>query len=241
LDAGPAYVFAGRLIGWKQGSSSHSFLAKCSCRPRGGPRPDKYCTNSNHKAQNDKLLQQTQTLLVGRLGVCGGCAWLLELGRCRLLRFVGERDIQLVPLDGRKSGSRQAFNNRKVKYQRIQNAMGELREAAAHLQLPANTFVRHLQLAALCNLDRLCGLVTRLLVDILDLIDDFVTLEDLAEDDVAAIEPRGDGSRDEELATVGVLARVGHGEDALLAVLELEVLVGELGAVDGLAASACRC
>jgi hypothetical protein len=119
--------------------------------------------------------------------------------------------------------------------------MEELREAAARLQLPANTFFRHLQLAALCNLDRLLGLVTRLLVDVLNLVNDLVALEDLSEDDVATVEPRGDDGGDEELAAIGVLARVGHGKEALLAVLELEVLVGELGAVDGLAAGTCRC
>jgi hypothetical protein len=43
---------------------------------------------------------------------------------------------------------------------------------------------------------------------------------------------RGDDGGDEELGTVGVLASVGHGEETLLGVLELEVLVLELLAVD---------
>lgn len=52
------------------------------------------------------------------------------------------------------------------------------------------------------------------------------------------IEPgRLDGA-DEKLGTVGVGASVGHGEDALAGVLELEVLVRELLAVDGLPAGA---
>jgi len=87
---------------------------------------------------------------------------------------------------------------------------------------------------------------------------------DLAEDDVAAIEPRGDNGGDEELRavaatvkarlirypfaiedfpTVGhsrVLAGVGHGEEAGPVVPELEVLIGELLAIDGLATSALR-
>lgn len=42
----------------------------------------------------------------------------------------------------------------------------------------------------------------------------------------------GDNGGDEELRSVGVLAGVGHGEETLLGVLELEVLVGELFAVD---------
>ena len=37
--------------------------------------------------------------------------------------------------------------------------------------------------------------------------------------------------------TVGVFARVGHAEKTLAGVLELEVLIGELVTVDGLAAS----
>ena len=43
---------------------------------------------------------------------------------------------------------------------------------------------------------------------------------------------RGDGGGDEELGTVGVLTGVGHGEETLLGVAELEVLIGELVAVD---------
>ena len=45
------------------------------------------------------------------------------------------------------------------------------------------------------------------------------------EDDVRVIEPRGDDGGDEELGAVGVLAGVGHGEQADLVVLELEVLI----------------
>lgn len=43
---------------------------------------------------------------------------------------------------------------------------------------------------------------------------------------------RGNDGGDEELGTVGVLASVGHGQLALLGVLELEVLIGELVAID---------
>lgn len=42
----------------------------------------------------------------------------------------------------------------------------------------------------------------------------------------------GNGGRDEELRPVGVLACVGHGEEADLGVLELEVFVLELFSVD---------
>lgn len=43
---------------------------------------------------------------------------------------------------------------------------------------------------------------------------------------------RGDDGGDEELGAVGVLAGVGHRQLSLLGVLELEVLVGKLVAVD---------
>jgi hypothetical protein len=43
---------------------------------------------------------------------------------------------------------------------------------------------------------------------------------------------RGDDGGDEELGAVGVATSVGHGEEALLGVLELEVLVLEAVTVD---------
>lgn len=89
---------------------------------------------------------------------------------------------------------------------------------------------------------------------------DGLGVSDLAEDDVTAVEPRGDDGGDEELRAVAVLSRqylrqenampqgrsrnlrvgagVGHGEEEGLVVGELEVLVGELLTVDGLATSA---
>ena len=56
----------------------------------------------------------------------------------------------------------------------------------------------------------------------------------LPEDDVAAVEPGGGHRGDEELGAVGVAAGVGHGEEAGRLVLDGEVLVRELGAVDRL-------
>jgi hypothetical protein len=61
-----------------------------------------------------------------------------------------------------------------------------------------------------------------------------LSLGDLTEDNVLAIEPRGDDGGDEELGSVGVGSGVGHGEEERSVVPELEVLVGELVAVDGL-------
>jgi len=60
-----------------------------------------------------------------------------------------------------------------------------------------------------------------------------VARHDLAEDDMAAVEPGGDDGGDEELGAVGVGPGVGHGEEEGLVVGELEVLVCELLAVDG--------
>ena len=57
---------------------------------------------------------------------------------------------------------------------------------------------------------------------------------------MTAIEPGGDDGRDEELRAVGVGAGVGHAEHEWLLVLELEVLVRELLAVDGFAARALQ-
>ncbi len=61
-----------------------------------------------------------------------------------------------------------------------------------------------------------------------------MTRGDLTEDDVLAVQPRGYDGGDEELGTVGVGTSVGHGEKEGLLMTELEVLVGELVAVDGL-------
>ena len=48
-----------------------------------------------------------------------------------------------------------------------------------------------------------------------------------------------DRSSDEELRAIGVFARIGHAQHSGLAVLELEVLILELGSVDGFPSGAC--
>jgi hypothetical protein len=63
-------------------------------------------------------------------------------------------------------------------------------------------------------------------------------VSDLAEDDVATVEPRGDDSGDEKLRAVGVGAGVGHGEQTRAVVLQVEVLIGELLTVDRLTTGA---
>eukprot|EP01083_Nonionella_stella_P244290 850409_1 len=59
-------------------------------------------------------------------------------------------------------------------------------------------------------------------------------LGDGAEHDVLSVQPCRLGRAEEELGSVGVGSGVGHGEDSGSGVLEDEVLVGELVAVDGL-------
>ena len=71
------------------------------------------------------------------------------------------------------------------------------------------TTLRHWNLSRFGDLDHLHRLVARALGHILDLVHNLVALEDFTEDDVAAIEPAGDDGGNEELAAVGVFARVG--------------------------------
>ena len=68
-----------------------------------------------------------------------------------------------------------------------------------------NTFLWHLELSALGDLDGLGRLVSRSLLHVLNLLHNIVALEDLSENDVAAIEPAGDDGGDAELRAVGVL------------------------------------
>jgi len=118
-----------------------------------------------------------------------------------------------------------------------------------------NTFRGDFKLARFGDDHLLDGLVAGLRLDVFNLLDNVVALEDLAEDDVATVEPpakkpgsalcsdalfpeavgsylRGDGGGDEELRAIGIFAGVGHGKSALLGVLELEVLIGKLFTVD---------
>jgi len=55
---------------------------------------------------------------------------------------------------------------------------------------------------------------------------------------VLVIQPSGLHGTDEELGSVGVGASVGHRQNSGAGVLQTEVLIGELVAIDGLASSA---
>ena len=64
-------------------------------------------------------------------------------------------------------------------------------------------------------------------------LDNFHTLGDVAKDAVLAIQPVGFDGAQEKLAAVGIRARVCHRENSRAGVLELEVFVGKLLAVNG--------
>jgi len=82
--------------------------------------------------------------------------------------------------------------------------------------------------------------LTRSRTSALELLDDFHALlvGDLAKDNVLAIQPRSNDGGDEELGTVGVGTGIGHGQETGSGVSFLEVLIGELLAIDGLATGA---
>ena len=64
------------------------------------------------------------------------------------------------------------------------------------------------------------------------------TVDNRTEDDMLSIQMLGLGSAQEELGAVGVRAGVGHRQDSRSGVLQGEVLVLELVAIDGLASGA---
>ena len=66
----------------------------------------------------------------------------------------------------------------------------------------------------------------------LDLAEDVVARDEFAEHNVSTIKPISGSKSDEELRSVGVGTGVGHGEQASFVVLAVEVLIGELVAVD---------
>ncbi|KAH3685099.1 hypothetical protein WICPIJ_003919 [Wickerhamomyces pijperi] len=80
-------------------------------------------------------------------------------------------------------------------------------------------------------------LITSVGLDTFNLGDDVHTFNDFPKDDVSTIQPGGDDSGDEELRTVGVSTSIGHRQDTRLDVLQLEVFISELVAVDGLPTS----
>ena len=83
---------------------------------------------------------------------------------------------------------------------------------------------------------RLPARLSRVRTNRVNRLDDVHALDDLAEDDVLAVEPGRLGRAEEELGPVRAGARVGHAQHAGARVLQPEVLVLELVPVDGLPA-----
>lgn len=90
-----------------------------------------------------------------------------------------------------------------------------------------------LELSAVGDDDLLGGLAG-LRANSLDGLDDIQALNNLAEDNVLAVQPGAGDSANEELGSVGVGASVSHGKDTSASVLVDEVLISELSTVDGL-------
>ena len=111
------------------------------------------------------------------------------------------------------------------------------------------TFCWRVQLSRFGDLDRLLRLVSGRLGYVLHLLNDIIAFQDLSEYNMLSIQPaayrslamfhifdknhsRGDCSCDEELRAIGVLARIRHTEHTSLTVLQLEVLIRELLAIN---------
>ena len=85
------------------------------------------------------------------------------------------------------------------------------------------------------SLQRLVLIVARV---VLNGVKHIATACDLSEDTVFTVQMRSVAEAEEELGAVRVWACVGHRQDASARVLVFEVLISEVGSVNGLAASA---
>lgn len=93
------------------------------------------------------------------------------------------------------------------------------------------------QLSARSNDDPFPGSAT-LGSNTLDNLHHIQALNNLSKDNVLAIEPRSISSAQKELRAISVRSGVGHGENSWASVLEPEVLIRELVAIDGLSTRA---
>lgn len=74
--------------------------------------------------------------------------------------------------------------------------------------------------------------------NLFDIFDDVHAVEDPTEDDVSSVQMACLDGANEELSAIGITSCVGHGYNARSGVLELEVFIVELAAIDRVAASA---
>lgn len=82
-----------------------------------------------------------------------------------------------------------------------------LRCVGYFLELNVNTFCGNLEFTTLDNLDGGKGLVTGGGLEVLDLVDNVVALEDLAEDDVTSVQPPKQLAMNLELKRGGMLTK----------------------------------
>lgn len=115
----------------------------------------------------------------------------------------------------------------------------ELKSCGAVIRLADGVLLlsQILELTAINNLDWLDWFATRCSSSF-NLADNVHAFNNTAKNDVLAIQPRSLGSAEEELASVGVGASIGHGEDTWTGVLQGEVFILKLVAIDGLSTSA---
>lgn len=117
-----------------------------------------------------------------------------------------------------------------------QSSVVEVCKRVAH-RFEGRTLEEDLALAAVLDGDRLRG-GAALRSDGLHLLNDVHALDDLAEYNVLAVEPRGLCGAEEKLGPIGVLASIGHRQNSWPGVGKLKVLVLKLVAVDRLSAGA---
>ena len=104
------------------------------------------------------------------------------------------------------------------------------------MRYPISDLLKSLELATIVDPNIAFGLSTVASDALEDVKDLHAVLTDaLSENDVSSIKMRSIHEAEEELAAVGVLASVGHGEDTTSLMLVDEVLIFELGTVDALA------
>lgn len=84
--------------------------------------------------------------------------------------------------------------------------------------------------------NNLSGSLTTLSTKLFHFADDGLTVENLTEDSVLAIEPRCFLESDKELRAISVLTGVGHGQQIGTGVLDSKVLIRETRAIDGFSA-----
>lgn len=112
-----------------------------------------------------------------------------------------------------------------------------LNNAVATAMVPFECMAGMLQLAAISDNNFCIGTAIRSAIS-LNLANNIHTLNNIAKDNMLAVQPGSLNSAKEELGAIGVRSSIGHGQDARAGVTQSEVLISKLGAIDGLPTSA---